>query len=319
MPNFQINTDLRLGLFWMEKEPVHVVISLEVAPSLAESVGAWGPELGGYGQLRWISTIGPEASVGLRSGVVALAYTDCVGFIEYPSIQLQAGHSWSWDGPAWEMGGQLNMIIGSLEIAGTMPGSDVHTLRAQAGLNVPLIPSCIAGRPLRLAQPVYPEVGTLGAVAGSSQVWLRRGQEEHGAISAFLRLARELRQLGAPNYLVGRALHAAREEVGHACLCFKEVGVPVWVRPLPAQARRWPSRRVALQTLAIESWVDGVLGEGQAALEAEHDRDSATDDRIAHVAHQIAIEERDHARLAHEILVWCREEGAELPNKLPMA
>lgn len=104
----------------------------------------WGLKLGGYAQVRWVTTDGPGASVGLRAGAGVIALSDCIGFLEYPGVQLEVGHSWSWDGPALEMGGQLVMGLGSLEIAGTPPGAELHILRMQAGLHMPLFPLCIS-------------------------------------------------------------------------------------------------------------------------------------------------------------------------------
>jgi len=198
--------------------------------------------------------------------------------------------------------------------------SDRHTqqtsLVAGAGWNLVETftgtPDTLEGRPLRRSgRPMLPSVAT-GSLSPSAARWLQRGRTEHASVPAFQQLAAELRALSAPQQLVGRALRAAREEAGHARLCYAEVarrtGRPVWVGPAPRWRVRGGTRAARLARMAKEALVDGIQGEGDAARRAASARDAAREDRVARIEHVIVVEESGHARLAEDVLVWARRE-----------
>lgn len=173
----------------------------------------------------------------------------------------------------------------------------------------------IDGRPLREGgRPVLPRACALGPLDGAARAWLTRGRVEQASVPAFLQLAAELRALGAPRPLVGRALQAAREEAGHARLCYamvaRRTGQPVLAAPMAPVGPRPGSRRLRLSRLAVEALQDGIIGEGEAAARAARRRDAARDPLEARVEHRIVVEETRHARLAEDVLRWARSEGA---------
>jgi hypothetical protein len=140
--------------------------------------------------------------------------------------------------------------------------------------------------------------------------WLSEGLAEHASIPSFLRLAEELRMLGAPQALVARAVEAALEEAGHTALCFElaadELGHMVWPEGVPDVA---PRAGLTLASLAQECWKDGCLGEGAAsafaALRAVRERAP----KARRALSLIAREERAHAELGWDIARFCLARG----------
>ncbi|TNE92937.1 MAG: ferritin-like domain-containing protein [Deltaproteobacteria bacterium] len=175
----------------------------------------------------------------------------------------------------------------------------------------------IDGRPCRVdGDPVLADVLVLGALTEAARAWVDRGREEAASVGVFVQLARDLAALGAPRALIGRALRAAEEEVAHALLCYGAAEALAGVTVLPLS---WPApdlasgdRRARLTRIAREALADGIEGEGAAADRAEANRDTTVDPLLAAVEARIAFEERGHADLAKDLLVWARREGASL-------
>jgi hypothetical protein len=123
-------------------------------------------------------------------------------------------------------------------------------------------------------------------------------------VPAFLQLAAELLAHGAPLSLVERALDAACDEVLHASACAEMasrlLGYQVWPTLPELRPRPTPS----LVRLAVESWLDGCLGEGAAAKRAAREVLVARDARTRAVWARIAEDESHHAELAWDILGW---------------
>jgi hypothetical protein len=138
--------------------------------------------------------------------------------------------------------------------------------------------------------------------------WARRAAEECASVPAFLQLAQELLDLGAPLDLVARAIHAADEELGHtriaAALAERFGKAPIRLSPPAVRERRRLPRPLALRRLAAESWHDGCLNEGCSAtelsLEAQRS-DSALESRLLT---RVAREEVTHAALAFDVMCW---------------
>lgn len=139
--------------------------------------------------------------------------------------------------------------------------------------------------------------------------WTRDAREEHASIAAFARLSVDLLALGAPPGLVERAHRAALDEALHARLAFalasayagEPVGPAAWPEALEAEAAERPAG--TLRRVARESLVDGVYGEGLAALRA--DEEVAADPAVAAVLATVARDEAGHAALGWDVLAFC--------------
>ena len=173
----------------------------------------------------------------------------------------------------------------------------------------------VEGRPLRdgnsrLRAPVAAVV--YGNPTAATR-WIEEGQDEHASIYAFLQVAGDLADLGAPKALVGRVVNAAREEAVHAAMCFSLAaeagGGPVAVGSLPIPQRPVVHRKAALARLAVESLVDGVVGEGDAAKRALQVASDSRNARVVAAKERIAREEQGHASLSGDIVSWCCAEG----------
>ena len=186
--------------------------------------------------------------------------------------------------------------------------------------------SCASGRAYRGAdgQPCRNGLhcdSRFDARCPEARRWARRAVEESASVPAFLQLASELLELGAPTDLVQRAIQAAREEVGHTLAAARlaalfgggsvQPAVPVF-RPRPTL-----SRPLALGRLVAESWLDGVVNEGAAAALAEAEARESNIVEEARVSRLIAREEAGHAGLAVDVLRWALTQAPELARMLP--
>jgi hypothetical protein len=143
--------------------------------------------------------------------------------------------------------------------------------------------------------------------------WADDAQAEAASVPAFLQLAADLLAHDAPDDLVEAALSAAEDEIRHARLCAR-------------LASRWSGRRVTpalpnaplrppllgelgVARLAVESWVDGSLGEGAAAARARSAAGLATERAAAAAQRRIALDEARHAELGFRVLTWALERG----------
>lgn len=187
---------------------------------------------------------------------------------------------------------------------------------------------CIEGRPLRVGDghatadivacgpaPCDAEMDRLNAATrrALAEAWLFEARTECASIPAFLALARDLRAAGAPASLVQRALAAARDEANHTSLCLAPasacsgVELTAVVPEMPRANDR--DRAAALRRLAVESWQDGLLGEGAAAARARRKLARAVDPRARRAQATIARDEQRHAELGRDVAAWCVAEG----------
>ncbi len=265
---------------------------------------------------------GAEVALGGRTGF-AIAPELWFGYVPRASLELETGFALrTHGGLGLVTGGQLGFPFGALNGGGVIDlGGPEGVIgvdpRLTLGVNFPVLgeSQVIAGRPLRgsTGQMRQSPVLTRRLPVPETHTWLKEGQEEHAAVFAFLKLARELAALGAPSSLISRALNAAEEEQVHAALCFTQAETllegPVRVRPLTAPARQWGSRAQALTQLAIESLQDGANNEGEAAKRALAESESSLDNTVAEIKALIAEDEARHASLGEEIAHWCIREG----------
>jgi hypothetical protein len=149
--------------------------------------------------------------------------------------------------------------------------------------------------------------------------WAGRARDECSSVLAFLQLALELLDEAAPLELVARAVRSAEQELSHtwaaAALASRFGGAPLVAHsPAPHFRQRLP-RRQQLGRLLHESWVDGCLNEGLAALIAAEEARVATDSEEARISAKIAREEAEHAALAFDVVRWVLSQDASLaPN-----
>jgi hypothetical protein len=142
-----------------------------------------------------------------------------------------------------------------------------------------------------------------------ADAWCADARAEYASVPAFLRLAIELEAAGAPRELAARARAAAFDELRHTALCAEAASVftgRAWAPEAPRVERRPRlSGPAALRRLALESWLDGCLGEGLAAALAENSAEHGPDAVSRSVQRAIAPDERRHAELGWDIVKWC--------------
>jgi hypothetical protein len=179
----------------------------------------------------------------------------------------------------------------------------------------------IAGRPLRSTDGIIvPAQRPMPPSAASAREYAAHAfaldaAHEAASVSAFIQLACELLAVGAPESLIARAIVAAWDEIGHAqlCACLAERALVEKVDcALPAiQVRAAPDAQTALTRLAIESWLDGCLGEASAAHHAAAAADTAQDLYTTQVLRRVAREEARHGELAWDVLAFCVQRGGQ--------
>lgn len=134
-------------------------------------------------------------------------------------------------------------------------------------------------------------------------------------MAAFLELAEQLRVAGAPHALVRSALQAAQEEVRHTVLSANVVRACTgqWPSLAPIRVHRKPeaNRQRARVRLAVESWLDGCINEGVAALTAQRELAATSVPAAVFALSEIAPEEATHEALAWHILKWACQTGGD--------
>jgi hypothetical protein len=145
--------------------------------------------------------------------------------------------------------------------------------------------------------------------------WERRARAEWGSVPAFLQLAAQLRAVGAPLSLVARAYDAAEDELRHAVGTGRASvvysGAPIGLGPVTPETRAHARGKDALVRLAVESWVDGCLGEGKAAHAAGREARLAETPALRELLAMIAVDEANHAELAWDVLAWAIAAGGD--------
>ncbi|HYQ04508.1 MAG TPA: hypothetical protein VER96_37805 [Polyangiaceae bacterium] len=184
---------------------------------------------------------------------------------------------------------------------------------------------CAEGRPFRGARGRARLAGATAASAFDARSpdaarWTARARDECASVPAFLQLARELAELGAPTELVLRALAAAEEELGHtraaAELASLFGGARLALNPPTHRFRPALSRKQALLRLARESWCDGYLNEGLAASIARAELSETRTREEADALRLIEREESGHAALALDVLRWSLKQAPDLVQSL---
>jgi hypothetical protein len=135
---------------------------------------------------------------------------------------------------------------------------------------------------------------------------------EHASIASFARFALQLMALGAPSWLVTRALAAAADEVRHARVGFGLVaalgGGAMEPAELPVEGALAEVTLAQALRLAVR---EGVIGETIAALELRAAADLAVPG-LAEALTSIADDESRHAELAYAFVAWALARAPEL-------
>lgn len=167
-----------------------------------------------------------------------------------------------------------------------------------------------------------PSISALGPMSLESELdqavadeYGARARGEWASVPAFFQLADQLARAGAPPSLVARALGSARDELRHAVISARVAvllgGAPVRLGRVTPATRAAASGPDALRRLAIESWIDGCLGEGKASAAAAREAAAATDGALRTVQGTIARDEGRHADLAWDVLAWALAAGGD--------
>ncbi len=276
--------------------------------------GAWdwspAPAVGLYLRAQWNRAGFQSVLAGPRLGA---AWVSCCGLNTHAVVvgtMLELGIRGGGDRPPWHVGAVLE--------GGTPFGIVGAEVRLSAErefdleLSHPVLPIWVSGRAFRVAGA--PRVATVSPVGGDLDPdVLGEVEGEWTSVFTFVRLARELRALGAPRALVNGALRAARDEANHARLCLSFARAPATVRlgTLPTTPRRFADREVALSTLAAEGRLDGLGNEADQAVRMRDASGCASTQWEAAARLGIARDERRHAALGGAVAGWCEAEAGE--------
>lgn len=227
----------------------------------------------------------------------------------------------------------IRAIRGGVHWGGTIIGALLGVLVAFVGFLYLIAMSMggAHGRPLRLGRRVFRgrvRAGTEPRARAPlpwptrwllARAWARDAALEHASVAAFAQLAGQLEAVGAPAELVARAYRAATDEAEHTRLCLalaeRYAGRRLSLDPSPVPpeppALAGQEREAMLERLALESLVDGTLGEGWAAAAAAEALQEATDPEVRRALEIIARDEASHATHARDVVAWCVGEGGE--------
>lgn len=150
-------------------------------------------------------------------------------------------------------------------------------------------------------------------------VWTEVARMEHASIASFANLALRLMAAGAPPELIAATHRAALDEIEHARIAFglasAYAGEPIGPGAFADAARMSPEGGIG--ALAVETFLDGCIGETVAAAEAGWAAARAADPAIAGALRTMAEDETRHAELAWAIVAWCvRSSGPALVARL---
>lgn len=140
--------------------------------------------------------------------------------------------------------------------------------------------------------------------------WLDDGLREHASIASFSRAALELLAVGAPPDLVDGCLRAGQDEVDHARRCFALASAYAGRSLGPAALPPLGPRTRDFAELAVETFLEGCVGETIAALVAERSLRGATDEAVRSTLRVIVEDESRHAALAWRTVAWVLTSGS---------
>jgi hypothetical protein len=139
--------------------------------------------------------------------------------------------------------------------------------------------------------------------------WREDALAEHASVASFARATLELMGVGAPGDLLAAVQRAALDEVRHAERSFALAARYGAVDAAPGPLVAPPPRGGGLVRLAVDTFVEGCVGETIAALAARRALAGCRDEVVARVLRGIARDEARHAALAWRTVAWCVGEG----------
>ncbi len=293
--SFTNNTfDWGLEAYYLERDPCNCHQDLAYGPVVRLSFRDSAPYLSLTGMLGTDLSGGPDSSsVGFELGV-SVPLTRTMKFDVLTGAYIENQGFTAFTRQSWNA---LHIPVG---VGVRSPTTNSFLFSEQA----------TDGRPFRdatgLPQPAWSPAGESASTLGSH--WQSRAHEECASIPAFLQLAEELLELGAPNDLVQRALDAASDEMRHTRMATNLAHMygSHHTAPTPPVYKCRPSlnRSEQLTRLAQESWLDGCLGEGAAAAIAGAEACFADNETLRTTQEIIQGDEQRHASLAQDILRW---------------
>ncbi len=147
--------------------------------------------------------------------------------------------------------------------------------------------------------------------------WTSIGQMEHASIAAFARFSMQLLSLGAPPELLEATHRAMADETLHARLAFGLAShfgaAAVGPGPLSFDGAL---QNETLESITLNTLLEGCIGETFAAMEARTALGSCTDAGVRAVLRRIVADETEHARLAWHFVQWALQREPALAHGL---
>lgn len=151
------------------------------------------------------------------------------------------------------------------------------------------------------------------------ELWVEDARMEHASIVAFARATLELQALAAPAELLTEVAQAGIDEVEHARLCFGLAARFSGIQREPGMLIPPPVREADLVRLALDTFVEGCVGETIATLIATRAGRSCADPSVSLALEQIADDEGRHAALAWRTITWLLDTAGERRSELERA
>jgi hypothetical protein len=180
-------------------------------------------------------------------------------------------------------------------------------------------PAEVAAPPERPDEDLDP-----GLRARLGELWVEDARMEHASIAAFERATLELMAMAAPPGLLGEIQHAAGDEVEHARRCFglaarfsgqqREPGPLSSLEPRVlglASAASKAQVEADWVRLALDTFVEGCVGETIATLIARRGMRRCEDPATRATLERIVDDESRHAGLAWRTIRWILATSAE--------
>lgn len=248
--------------------------------------------------------------VGMFDATIGYRWGEHGGFSMPLGIELQVHFASTFlrlDPVLWQgaVGGGASGPPREIPFAVATPGRPLHDEEGHATL-----PTVTRHDELRAPDDLDRDTAAVLAAE-----WGRRAQGEWASVPAFLQLADQLERVGAPASLVRRAHASADDEARHAIATARASmvygGAPITLGGVTPHTRAPAHGTDALVRLAVESWVDGCLGEGKAAAAVAREAQLAPCDAQRDMQLTIAADEARHAELAWDVLAWAIAEGGD--------
>ncbi len=141
--------------------------------------------------------------------------------------------------------------------------------------------------------------------------WLWSARYEHASIASFSRATLELMAHGAPPELLVGTQQAGIDEVRHAQECFALASAYLGHKVEPAALQSPPVRHSSLAELAVETFIEGVVGESIATLVSTRALAVCRVPQVRRVLEMIIEDESGHAALAWATVAWAIEQGGQ--------